>query len=200
MSEIDHSYWYLTRSAGLVAYLMLFVSVTLGLTMTGGVLERWLRRYRIYDLHRYLSLLTLIVIVFHVLIVLPDRYLSFSVAELLLPFASPYRSVYMALGGLSLYLMAIIIGTFYLRRVFSYARWRFVHYATFGAYLLALVHGIGAGTDTPAGWVQYLYAGTALITFNLLVYRALKGSARGLRPASAGHQRSASSRSLHHGG
>ena len=195
MSEIDHTYWYLTRSAGLVAYLMLFVSVTLGLTMTGGVLERWLRRYRVYDLHRYLSLLTLIVIVFHVLIVLPDRYLSFSVAELLLPFASPYRPLYMTLGGLSLYLMAIIIGTFYLRRLFSYARWRFVHYATFGAYVLALVHGIGAGTDTPAGWVQYLYAATALITFNLLVYRALKGSARGLRTAS-GHQGSASSRSL----
>ena len=195
MSEIDHTYWYLTRSAGLVAYLMLFVSVTLGLTMTGGVLERWLRRYRVYDLHRYLSLLTLIVIVFHVLIVLPDQYLSFSVAELLLPFASPYRPLYMTLGGLSLYLMAIIIGTFYLRRLVSYARWRFVHYATFGAYVLALVHGIGAGTDTPASWVQYLYAGTALFTFNLLVYRALKGSARGLRPAS-GHQGSASPRSL----
>jgi predicted ferric reductase len=184
LTDIDHTYWYLTRSSGFVAYLMLFVAVTLGLTMTGDVLDRWLRRYRIYDIHRFLSLMTLIVIVFHALIVLPDWYFSFSVAQLLLPFASPYRPLYMTLGLASLYLTAFIVATFYLRRIFSYVIWRFVHYATFGAYVLALFHGVGAGTDTPATWVRYLYVVTALIVFNLLVYRALKGSARGL-PAAA---------------
>ena len=53
MTEIDHTYWYLNRASGFVAYLLLFVSVTLGLTMTGGVIERVLRRYRVYDLHRF---------------------------------------------------------------------------------------------------------------------------------------------------
>jgi predicted ferric reductase len=182
VNEIDHSYWYLTRASGLAAYLLLFVSVTLGLSMTGDVLERWLRRYRVYDLHRFLSLLTLIVCVFHALIVLPDEYIGFSVAELLLPFASPYRPEFMALGVFALYLTAFIVGTFYLRRLVGYPAWRLIHYATFGAFTLALVHGIGAGTDTPAAWAQYVYAATALVAFNLLVYRAIKGSARGIRP------------------
>jgi predicted ferric reductase len=180
MTDINHTYWYLTRASGLVAYLLLFVSVSLGLTMTGDVLERWLRRHRIYDLHRFLSLITMGVVGFHALIVLGDGYFSFSLPELLLPFASPYRPLYMALGVFGLYLTALIVASFYVRGVLSYPVWRLVHYATFGAFVLALVHGIGAGTDTQASWAQYLYAVTGLVAFNLLVYRALRGSARGI--------------------
>ena len=181
MTDIDHTYWYLTRASGLVAYLLLFLSVTLGLTMTGDVLERWLRRHRVYDLHRFLSLITLGVVLFHALIVLGDGYFRFSLPELLLPFASPYRPLYMALGVFGLYLTALIVVSFYVRGVLSYPIWRLAHYATFGAFVLALVHGIGAGTDTQASWAQYLYVATGLVAFNLLVYRALRGSARAIR-------------------
>jgi predicted ferric reductase len=185
MSEIDHTYWYLSRALGMVAYLMLFAGVVLGLLMTGSVTDRWIGRNRIYDLHRFLSLLTLIVIGVHALIVLPDTYFSFSLVELLVPLASPYRPELMAAGVLSLYLTGAIIATFYLRRLVSYRAWRFIHYATFLAFALALVHGVGAGTDTSASWAQYLYAATALVVFNLTVYRALKGSTRGIKPSMA---------------
>jgi predicted ferric reductase len=178
MNEIDHTYWFLNRASGLLAYLLLFVSVVMGLTMTGGVLERVLRRYRVYDLHRFVSLLTLGVCVFHALIVLPDEYIRFSLAELLVPFASPYEPVYMALGVFAFYLTGLIVGAFYVRRIVSYRAWRLLHYLTFAAFGLALAHGVGAGTDTEGDWVRYLYAGTGLIAFNMLVYRALKGSAR----------------------
>jgi predicted ferric reductase len=180
VNEIDHTYWYLTRASGFVAYLLLFASVVLGLTMTGDVVERWLRRYRVYDLHRFLSLLTLCVTVFHALVVLGDEFIGFSVAELLLPFASPYRPEYMALGVFSLYLSGFIVASFYVRRWLTYPAWRLLHYATFVAFTLALVHGIGAGTDTEGAWGQYLYAATGLVAFNLLVYRVFKGSARGI--------------------
>ena len=175
---MDHTFWFLTRASGMVAYLLLFASVTLGLAMTGQLSGRRLTRFRIYDLHRFVALVGLAVTVFHVFIVLPDGYIGFSVAELLVPFASPYEPAYMALGALSLYLTAFIIVTFYLRALVSYSLWRLIHYATFLAFALALVHGIGAGTDTESGWARYLYAVTGLVSFNLLVYRALKGSAR----------------------
>ena len=180
MTNIDHTYWYLTRASGFVAYLLLFISVALGLAMTGDLLERWLRRFRVYDLHRFVTLLAMTGAVFHMLIVLPDRYFAFSPVELLLPFASPYRPVYMALGGFSIYLTAMIVASFYLRRFLRYAAWRLLHYTTFGAFVLALVHGIGAGTDSEADWARYLYAATAVVIFNLLVYRGLRGSARGI--------------------
>ena len=183
MTEVDHTFWYLTRASGLLAYLLLFASVALGLTLTGGQFERQLGRFRVYDLHRFVALLALAVTVFHMLIVLPDRYFSFSLLQLLLPFASPYEPLYMALGGFSLYLTALVIGSFYVRRFLSYSVWRLLHYLMFGAFALALAHGIGAGTDTAADWVLYLYVATALVATNLLIYRALKGSARGLRAA-----------------
>lgn len=176
--EVDHTYWYLNRAAGFIAYLLLFGSVALGLTMTGGLLERFLARYRLYDLHRFLSLLGLGATAFHILIVLPDRFVRFSIVELLVPFTSPYEPFFVALGIFSLYLVAVIVAAFYARRLVSYHSWRLLHYTTFAAFWLALAHGAGAGTDTEARWAQYLYAATGLVAFNLLVYRSLRGSSR----------------------
>ncbi|HXH22324.1 MAG TPA: ferric reductase-like transmembrane domain-containing protein [Dehalococcoidia bacterium] len=185
MNEIDHTYWYLNRASGFVAFILLATSVILGLTMTGGALERLLRRYRVYDLHRFTSLLTLAVTVFHIFVVWPDDYVRFSLGGLLLPFASPYEPFFVALGVFAFYLVAVIVLAFYVRHLVSYRAWRLLHYLTFAAFALALAHGAGAGTDTEAAWAQYLYAGAGLLAFNLLVYRALKGSARPGRVAAA---------------
>jgi len=181
MSGIDHTWWYLSRAAGLAAYLLLSASVVLGLAMTGGVLERALRRYRVYDLHRFVSVLALAMTAFHIVIVLPDRYVRYSPAQLLLPFASPYRAVYVALGVFAFYAAIVIVAAFYLRRFVPYRTWRVLHYATFAVFVLALSHGIGAGTDTQAEWVRYVYTITGLLVFNLAVYRSLRGRARGFR-------------------
>lgn len=180
MNEIDHTWWYLCRSAGLVAYLLMFASVALGLTMTGGVFQTRLHRFQVYDLHRFTSLLGLGFAVFHALIVLPDRYIGFALHELFLPLASPYRPLPMAVGVVSLYLTVLIVAAFYCRRLVSYRAWRLLHYTTVLAFALALAHGVSAGTDADVAWVQYLYAGTGLVAFNLLVYRALKGKTRGM--------------------
>lgn len=176
----EHAFWYMTRSAGFVAYLLLFTSVVLGLTMTTGFVQRLVPRYRVYDLHRFLSLLTLSVTVFHVLIVLPDGFIGFSLRELLVPFASPYEPFFMGLGVFSLYFMAIVIGAFYLRPLVSYSVWRALHYTTFAVFVLAVVHGAGAGTDTGATWATWLYAATGLVVFNLVVWRIFWGRSRGV--------------------
>lgn len=182
--ELDHTFWYLTRASGFVAYLLLFASLVLGLSMTGNLSGRSYRRSQVYDLHRFLSLFTLGFTVFHILIVLPDRYIGFSLVELLVPFASPYRPEFMALGILSLMLMAIAVGSFYARELFGYRMWRVLHYVTFAVFISAAAHGIGAGTDSGTAWAPYIYAATGLAVFNLTVYRVLKGSSRGL-PASS---------------
>ena len=72
--------------------------------MSTDLVGQRLRRYQVYDLHRFLTLLTLAVTVFHIFIVLPDKFFSFSVWQLLLPFGSPYRPDYMAFGSISFYL------------------------------------------------------------------------------------------------
>ncbi len=146
MDGLDHTFWYLTRASGFVAYLLLFGSVALGLLLTGG--SPGLKRYDVYDLHRFLAILTLAVTLFHLFIVLPDAYIGFSLSELLIPFASPYHPVYMALGLLSFYLMLLAVASFYSMPLIPYAWWRRLHYSTFAVFVMALAHGLGSGTDT----------------------------------------------------
>jgi predicted ferric reductase len=179
MDDGGSTFWYLTRASGFVAYLLLFAALSLGLLMTGDVLGKRLARFRIYDIHRFVSLLALCLTLLHVFIVLPDAFIGFTLPELLVPFASPYEPVFMALGAFSFYLTAAVIGSFYALRRIGYPAWRMLHYATLAAFLLAFLHGVGAGSDSDGAWAPYLYAATGLAAFNLLVYRLLKGSARG---------------------
>jgi predicted ferric reductase len=151
-----HAFWYLTRATGLVSFVLLTGSVSLGLLMTAKVSSR-LRRNAAYDIHRFVALLTLVATVVHVFIVLPDEFIGFSVWQLLVPFASPYEPTFMALGTLALYTMGVIVATFYMRPLVPYAAWRAIHYATFGVFVMALAHGIGAGSDSGTFWAQGLY-------------------------------------------
>jgi predicted ferric reductase len=183
-----HTFWYLTRAAGFVAYLLLFASLVLGLLMTSDLVSRWYRRFQVYDLHRFLALFTLGFTLFHVFIVLPDRYIGFSLVDLLVPFASPYRPEFMALGILALALIGLMVGSFYGRRLIGYRTWRWLHYLTFAVFVTAMAHGLGAGSDSSTAWASYLYAGTGLVVFNLTVYRVFKGSSRGLPEAAPSRQ------------
>ena len=176
----DQTFWYLTRASGLVAYLLLFGSVSLGLALTGG--SAGLRRYDVYDLHRFIALVTLAVTGFHLLIVLPDAYIGFTIPELLLPFASPYRPVYMGLGVLGFYLMVLVLASFYLMPRLPYGLWRRLHYATFFIFGLALAHGLGAGTDAGTSWALVLYGATGSLVVALTCRRVLVGRSRGLIP------------------
>ncbi|HLG12212.1 MAG TPA: ferric reductase-like transmembrane domain-containing protein [Dehalococcoidia bacterium] len=172
----DQAFWYLTRATGLVSFVLLTGSVALGLLMTGKAASR-LRRNATYDLHRFVALLTLILTVVHTFIVLPDAFIGFSVWELLVPFASPYRATYMALGTLSLYLMGVVIATFYMRPFVPYSAWRAIHYATFAVFVMALVHGIGAGSDGGTVWAQALYWASGGLVLALLGLRVAKSLA-----------------------
>ena len=99
MNEIDHTFWYLTRPSGFVAYLLLFLTVGFGMLMSTDLVGRRLQRYQAYDLHRFLSLVPGLFKVFHILIVLPDAFFSLSIWQLLVPLTSPYEPTYMALGA-----------------------------------------------------------------------------------------------------
>jgi predicted ferric reductase len=166
----EHAFWYLTRATGLLSFVLLTASVSLGLLMTTKASSR-LRRNAAYDVHRFVALLTLMLTIVHVFIVLPDEFIGFSVWQLLVPFASPYEPEFMALGTLALYLMGVVVATFYMRPLVPYAAWRAIHYATFGVFVTALAHGIGAGSDSGTSWAQGLYFAGGGIVAVLLALR-----------------------------
>lgn len=168
------AYWYLARSAGLVGYLLLWLSVAFGLLVTNRLARLWPGGPAAVDLHQFASLVGVSYGVFHALILLGDRYLNYSLPQLLIPFASAdYRRVEVALGQLALYLMAAVTFSFYIRQRLGYRMWRLLHYASFGVYSLVLVHGLLAGTDTSALPVQAMYLATGTTVLFLTFYRVL---------------------------
>lgn len=163
--------WYLSRATGLVAYLLLFTTVMLGLSIRTRALDRLAARWRVTDLHLFLSVLMLAFVGFHAAVLLTDSYIGFSWVQLLVPFSGPYRNLWTGLGIIGAYLLLLIALSFLIRRRIGYRVWRGLHYATFLAYLAALAHGVFAGTDSTQAWAQAIYVGTALVVAGFVVVR-----------------------------
>ncbi|HSC91874.1 MAG TPA: ferric reductase-like transmembrane domain-containing protein [Gaiellaceae bacterium] len=182
--------WYVVRAGGIVGFAMLTVSVVLGLLLSGRArLRRW-PRFALEDVHRYAGLLTAAFLAIHGLALLVDGYLPISLGDLLVPGIAPYRPFWTALGVVALELLAALALTNRLRSALPYRLWRQVHVLNFAVWALALVHGLGAGTDTRTPWALSLYAVSAASVAGLTAWRLLGGSGRsgwalGLWPATA---------------
>ncbi len=163
--------WYVTRAAGLISYLLLWLSTVWGLAVTNKVLDPVLHRAFTYDFHQFLSLLAIGFVILHIVVLLADQYLPFSVAQILVPFAAPYRPVWVGLGTIGLYLTLLVSLTFYIRRWIGQKTFRAIHLVSYLAFIAAAAHGLFAGTDSPLPTVQVMYVVTSLSVLFLTVYR-----------------------------
>ena len=162
--------WYITRAAGLAAYLLMWLSVAWGLAVSSKILDNLLHRSFTYDFHQFLSLLALGFAALHIVVLLFDKYLPYSVAQILVPFISPYRPVWVGIGVLGLYLSVIVTVTFYIKSRIGMKAFRVIHYLSLLGYLGVLVHSVFSGTDSSLVSVLALYTLTFLTTVFLSSY------------------------------
>jgi predicted ferric reductase len=168
------AYWYLARTAGVVAYVLLWASVALGVGIKNKLAHLWLGGPTAVDLHQFTSLLALTFAVFHALILLGDRYANYSPAQILIPFDLPGKqSVWYGLGQIGIYLMIPVAFSFYARRFIGFKVWRSMHYVSFVVYVLVTAHGLFSGTDATTLAMLALYAVTVFTTYFLTLYRVL---------------------------
>ena len=168
------AYWYLARGAGLVGYLLLWLSVVVGLLITNKLARLWPGGPTAVDLHQFASLLALVYGLCHALVLLGDRYIGYSLVQVLLPFGSgEFRPLEVGLGQLAFYAMLPVTLSFYVRQRIGYRAWRLLHYASFGVYLLVGAHGVLAGTDSGSLLVRGMYLVTGGSVYFLTVYRIL---------------------------
>jgi predicted ferric reductase len=144
----DHLFWYVARAAGLGAYLVLFIDVILGLMVRTKVGDRLVARWQSFDLHQFTSFVAIGLLALHVVALLGDHYIGYTVPQVLIPFTSPYRPVETAFGVIGMYLIVVTTVSFWLKRFIGQRGWRTLHYATFSAFFLSLLHGLTAGTDS----------------------------------------------------
>ena len=142
------TFWYLTRASGLVTLVLLTATILLGVVASvGWTTERW-PRFLSQDVHRNVSLLCLVFLGIHVATTVLDGYVPIGVVNVFVPFTSPYRPIYVGLGAVGLDLLLAVLITSGLRHRIGYGSWRFVHWLAYLCWPIALIHGLGSGTDT----------------------------------------------------
>src|SRR5712691_1676843 len=170
--------WYAARAAGIAAYVVLTLVVTLGLSMAGKARSSNWPKFAVEDVHRFGGLLVGFFVAIHVLTIAIDSYLPFSLTQLVVPFTSRYRPLWTGGGIAATELLVAIALTNHYRRRIPYRYWRRVHYLNFAVWTSATLHGIGSGTDRSAPWLLVLYAASAASVVTLVLWRALRPRGR----------------------
>ena len=167
----QHSAWYLSRASAFVAYVLLWWSMILGLSITNRLARLWPGGPAAADLHEHASLLGLGFALVHALVLLGDSYIGYTLPQILLPFAGSYQTFWVGLGQIGLYVMALVTFSFYIRRWIGAHAWRTIHYLSFGLFVLALLHGVFSGTDSTLPWVIWMYVSTGASVLAMTTYR-----------------------------
>jgi sulfoxide reductase heme-binding subunit YedZ len=162
MNPQDHTWWLLSRSAGIVALLLVATSTLLGLALANGLLKAPQQRKSATTFHEQTANAGLAAIGLHGVTLLGDGFLKPTVTDLLVPFAIDYRPIFTATGILGGYLAAILGLSFYARKRIGGKRWRKFHRATPVVYAMGLIHTLGAGTDAGSAWLRAFMLATAI--------------------------------------
>jgi methionine sulfoxide reductase heme-binding subunit len=162
----EHFFWITSRAAGIAALLAASAAVAVGLWMSGRRKGADLR-----TTHEALSLATLVALGVHALSLLGDTFLAPSLADVTLPFAWGYKTLWSTTGIIAGWMLVILGLSYYARGRIGPARWRKLHRFTALAWVLGLVHSLGEGTDASALWFLVATLMVALPAGALLVKR-----------------------------
>jgi sulfoxide reductase heme-binding subunit YedZ len=162
----DTLLWYTTRGAGAVSLLLLSAVVAIGiLTAVRFEVVGW-PRFLVAAFHRNLALTAVIFLALHVLTAVIDPFTHLGWAVAVVPFTSSYRPFWVALGTIALELIVAVAATSLIRRALGHGAWRAVHWLAYAAWPVAMVHGIGAGTDAGSDWmivIDFVCGGAVLL-------------------------------------
>jgi sulfoxide reductase heme-binding subunit YedZ len=170
-SPID---WYAARAAGIAAYVVLTIVLSLGLSMAGKAHSSKWPKFAIEDVHRFGGLLVGFFVALHVLTIAIDSYLPFSPLQVLVPLTARYRPLWTGLGIAAAELLVALALTNRYRRRLPYRVWRRAHYLNFAVWTAATLHGLGSGTDRAAPWLLLLYSASAATVCGLVLWRTVR--------------------------
>ena len=145
--------WYATRATGLMALVLLTLTMVLGITTTTRARARHWPGFAQQELHRRISILSVVFLGIHVLTSVLDTFVSISWAAVFVPFTSRYQGLWVGVGAVALDLMIAVFVTSLLRARMRPGTWRAVHWLAYLSWPVALAHTFGMGTDAGESWV-----------------------------------------------
>ena len=151
---LQYLWWLVSDASGVVAIVLISLSVLLGLAMAGGAVKQPSLRRTSARLHEHLALMALAAIAVHGLALLGDQWLKPGWRGITVPFELSYRPGFTGIGIIAGYLAALLGPSFYLRRRIGVRRWRKLHRVIVVVWILSLAHALGAGTDGSKLWMR----------------------------------------------
>ncbi|MHB8538848.1 MAG: ferric reductase-like transmembrane domain-containing protein [Candidatus Dormibacteria bacterium] len=151
--------WYVTRGSGMVSLLLLTAVVVLGVLLSARWASPDWPLFLSQAMHRFLSLTAVVFIVLHVATAVLDPFAHLHLSDALIPFTSAYRPLWLGLGVVASELIAALVITSLVRARLGFRTWRAIHWLAYASWPIALVHGLGTGTDARIWWALLLDAG-----------------------------------------
>jgi len=167
--------WFATRGSGIVSLILFSAVACLGLLAVSRAQARIWPRFLTVGLHRNLALLSVAFVGVHVATAVLDPFTSLGLASAVVPLASSYRPLQVALGVISMELIVAVIVTSLVRERIGQRTWRAVHWAAYGAWPLAVAHSITAGSDGTAIWMLVVTAACVAAVGACFVWRLTAG-------------------------
>jgi sulfoxide reductase heme-binding subunit YedZ len=155
--------WYVTRAAAVCAYILLTLTVLMGLARSLSRVARIRVSWLVEENHQTLAVIAAVFVVLHLVTLMLDPLMPFSLLNLLLPMNEPYSPIAVGLGVFALYGMVAVLASSWLRKRLSYGAWRTLHYASFITFILVTAHGVFAGSDTKQPWMFLIYLVSAAL-------------------------------------
>jgi hypothetical protein len=168
--------WYATRGAGATTTVLLTASIVLGIGEERGWRPGGSPRYAVAALHRTMSMLALTMLAIHIVTTLLDPFPKVAVLAVFVPYATDYRPLWMGLGAVAADLLLALIVTSLVRRRLGYRAWRGVHWAAYACWPVAILHGLGTGSDTKATWMLALTFGSVAAVLVAVLARVARAN------------------------
>lgn len=166
--------WYIVRAAGFVAAGLLILLMLSGIGQVTGLTYRFLEPIKAWAVHKALALSLCGAVFIHVLFLLLDHYISFSIPQVLIPFLSSYSNhstlfgiglagIGVASGILATYGIVVIVLSSLGWIDTKPKTWRLLHYLSYFVILAAFVHALAVGSDLRYGTFRMAWLGIAFI-------------------------------------
>lgn len=177
--------WYLVRASGIVAAVSLVALLLSGIGSVTGHYFRLLDPLTAWATHRALGITFVLSIIVHMVTLLFDKFVPFSFIDIVVPWASHYRtatfagipfgSIFVALGVLAFYGSLVVVITSLMLVDKKPRLWKLIHYLSYLIMAEVFIHALVLGTDTGHGLGRVLWLGSGaivLIAIGLRLRRA----------------------------